>query len=182
MLAPLAGAAQTTGEIVGRVTETTGGPIPGATILVTGTNYGTAAESDGTYELVIPEGRWSITVSAVGFAAVTDSVIVERRAQVRYDVALAPSDATLGEVSVVAERTNDAGVYSIDAEFLEDIPQSLADGLRAVRAPAGSLPFADVFRGWYLDGRVGPSNLPPGRQTAEMRSTVGALPAYATQF
>ncbi|MEO0740311.1 MAG: TonB-dependent receptor [Bacteroidota bacterium] len=137
MLAPLAGAAQTTGEIVGRVTETTGGPIPGATILVTGTNYGTAAESDGTYELVIPEGRWSITVSAVGFAAVTDSVIVERRAQVRYDVALAPSDATLGEVSVVAERTNDAGVYSIDAEFLEDIPQPLADGLRAVKVLPG---------------------------------------------
>ncbi|MEL7363705.1 MAG: TonB-dependent receptor, partial [Bacteroidota bacterium] len=137
LLIPLTGWAQATGQISGRVTEENGGPIPGATVIVTGTNYGTAADRSGNYELFLSEGRWSITVSAVGFASVTDSVSVTRREATRYDVALAVSDALLDGVVVEADSPNESGAYTIEGQFLEDIPQPVADGLRAVKLIPG---------------------------------------------
>ncbi|MEM8558553.1 MAG: TonB-dependent receptor [Bacteroidota bacterium] len=138
LLAPLTAWAQrTSGEVVGQVTEPDGSPIPGATILVTDQNYGTAADADGRYELFLPEDTWSITVSAVGFASVTDSVTVTRREVTRYDVVLSPTDATLGTVEVEAERTREAGVSSIDAEMIQDMPMPVMDGLRAVKVLLG---------------------------------------------
>ncbi len=53
-------------EIKGRVTNSTGDPIPGATVAIKGTNNGTITDSDGNYVLPkVPEGA-TILVSFVG--------------------------------------------------------------------------------------------------------------------
>lgn len=134
LLAPGA-LAQNWGRIEGRVTQRAGGaPIPGATVVVAGTSFGTAAENDGSFALRIPTGRYALRVSAIGFAARTDSVTVRKDETTRFDVALAETDIELGGVEVEEEAVaEDAGVYTIDPRTAENIPSPLSDGLRVIK-------------------------------------------------
>lgn len=139
LLAPAA-LAQNWGQIEGRVTERGGAPIPGATVLVSGTSFGTAAESDGRFVIRIPTGRYALTVRAVGFQSVTDSVTVRKDETTRFDVRLEETDVTLGQVEVeAAGGYGEAGVTTLDGRQAQDIPSTLSDtdGLRAVKALPG---------------------------------------------
>ena len=54
---PSISTAQEWGAVSGRITATDSGfPIPGSTVLVAGTNFGTASDADGTYTLRLPIG------------------------------------------------------------------------------------------------------------------------------
>ncbi len=112
--------------------------LPGATIIVDGTNFGTAADEDGYYRLRIPAGTHRLRFSAVGFEVKYDSITVGRDQTVRLDVALAESVAELEELTVVDRLTGqDAGVYRIDPQTIRDMPMPLQDGLRALKVMPG---------------------------------------------
>ena len=65
--------AQTT--VKGTVTDNNGQPLPGANIIVVGTTTGTISDFDGNYSLTYNQNPpFSITVSSVGFEAVTKEV------------------------------------------------------------------------------------------------------------
>ncbi len=130
---------QNWGQIEGRVTQQVGGaPIPGATVLVAGTSFGTAAETDGTFRLRLPTGRYALRVSSVGFAARTDSVTVRKDETTRFDVALAEADIELEGVEVTDDSApENAGVFSIDPRTAQNIPSPLNDGLRAIKVLPG---------------------------------------------
>jgi hypothetical protein len=69
LLAAPAALAQNWGQLEGRVVERgTGEPIPGASVVVAGTEFGTAAEANGEFRLRMPAGRYAVRVTAVGFA------------------------------------------------------------------------------------------------------------------
>lgn len=53
--------------ISGRVADSTGAPIPGATVLVKGTNIGVASGPDGTYEIKVPNDNAILIVTSIGF-------------------------------------------------------------------------------------------------------------------
>ena len=137
LLSPAAPAqTQTPSAVEGTVTErASGGPIPGANVIVDGTGYGTATDTDGTYRLPIPAGRYLLLVSAVGFETYRDSVVVERRTVTRFDARL--RDATLemdGDVVVEADAPDDAGAMTVEGETITNVPsQSAGDGLQAVK-------------------------------------------------
>lgn len=57
-----------TGKVTGKITDETGEPLPGVSILVTGTSLGTTTEADGTFTLVLEEGTYNIRVSYIGFS------------------------------------------------------------------------------------------------------------------
>ncbi len=131
--------AQNWGRIEGRVTQKTGGsPIPGATVLVAGTEFGTAAETNGDFALRLPTGRYALRITAIGFQARTDSVTVRKDQTTRLDVALAETDIELGGVEVEGSAVaGDAGVYTIDPRTAQNIPSPLNDGLRAIKVLPG---------------------------------------------
>jgi hypothetical protein len=131
--------AQNWGQIEGRVTQQIGStPIPGATVVVAGTSFGTAAETDGSFSLRLPTGVYALRVSAVGFEARTDSVAVRKNETTRFDIALAETDIELEGVEVTDEAApQDAGVFSIDPRTAENIPSPLNDGLRAIKVLPG---------------------------------------------
>ena len=139
LLAPAA-FAQNWGQVEGRITQRGGAALPGANVVVTGTSFGTATEEDGSFAIRIPVGRYALTVSAVGFQSVTDSVTVRKNATARFDVVLDETDIELGDIEVQAEGGyNEAGVSELSGKQAQDIPSTLSDtdGLRAVKTLVG---------------------------------------------
>lgn len=53
--------------VSGKVQDTTGAPIPGATVIVKGTNIGTAAGADGVFQISVPGNNAVLIVSSIGF-------------------------------------------------------------------------------------------------------------------
>src|SRR3989304_5180965 len=61
--------AQSTGKIAGRVTdESTGEPLVGANIIVTGTTHGASTDEEGWYDIIkVPSGVYEVTVAYLGY-------------------------------------------------------------------------------------------------------------------
>lgn len=53
--------------VTGSVSDTTGAPVPGATVIVKGTNIGTAAGPDGRFSISVPGSNAVLIVSSMGF-------------------------------------------------------------------------------------------------------------------
>ena len=70
---PVAVFAQTTGKIAGQVIDaSTGETLPGASVVVVGTTFGSATDVDGNYFIIgVPVGTYTIQAQFVGFQAQT---------------------------------------------------------------------------------------------------------------
>ena len=55
-----------TKELTGKVTDSTGAPIAGASVNVKGVKKGTSAGADGSFKLVVPQ-KATLSISAVGY-------------------------------------------------------------------------------------------------------------------
>ena len=135
---PTKASAQGWGTVAGRVTEADEGqPLPGITVVVDGTNFGTATEDDGDYQLRIPAGRFALRFSAIGFEAYVDSVVVRRDAVTTLDVTLSPATVELDEVTVEESAVApEAGVQEIDPEQVRNMPSPFK-GFQALKALPG---------------------------------------------
>ena len=65
----LCGSVMAQRTITGTVTDDTGEPLIGASLLVKGTTIGTVTDIDGTYNLEIPDGEQVLTFSYTGYAS-----------------------------------------------------------------------------------------------------------------
>lgn len=139
VLAAPAYAQATWGDIAGRITSAQdGSPIPGATVLVDGTNYGTAANDDGIFRFRVPEGRYALLIRAVGFETVTDSVRVVKRQETILDVRLNEATVELGTAVVEGEGVRgEAGVFTLSPDDIRSMPTPVADALRGVKVLPG---------------------------------------------
>ena len=54
-------------KISGKVTDGSGNPVPGASVLVKGTTKGTSTDATGSFELAISANAKTLVISAVGF-------------------------------------------------------------------------------------------------------------------
>ncbi len=98
--------AQQTGNIAGTVTDVSSGLLlPGANIVIQGTNLGVASDIDGrfTFSQVAP-GFYTLTVSYIGFDAATLSVEVSAGQTAIVDVALQVLAIEGGEILVLGSR------------------------------------------------------------------------------
>ncbi len=131
--------AQSWGTVEGLVSvNPTGETLAGVTVLVAGTDFGTASGSDGKFSLRLPSGRYALRFSIIGFETQTDSVVVTRDRITAHSVRLSPARIELGDV-IVEERgaASDAGVYQIDPEQIKDIPAPFRDVFRALKVMPG---------------------------------------------
>ncbi len=123
--------AGTTGKISGKVRDAVSHePLTGATVSLTGTRMGGAADMDGDYFIInIPPGKYSARVSMVGYApqTVVDILVhVDRTTVLNFDIHQAAINEQ--EVQVVAERPLiqkdlTASVSALTARELELSPQ-----------------------------------------------------------
>ncbi len=101
--------------ISGKITDNKMQPIPDAFIHVLNTNLSTTSNAQGAYIFQhIPPGKYSISVSAVGYSDVSENIVVTA-ADKSFNVQLSDAAVQLDAVVVTAQKTE---------ESLQNIPLS----------------------------------------------------------
>ena len=97
-------AQQSTEHISGRVTDTNGEPLPGATISIKGERTGAVTSADGTYTLQLPGiGSYIITASYIGYQTEEKRITTEKEKKINFR--LSEDQFDLGTVVVTGTRT-----------------------------------------------------------------------------
>ncbi len=102
----LAATAGTTGKIAGRVTDTDGNPLIGATVMISGTSYGAMTDPNGEYFIInLQPGTYNLRSSMVGMGEQTQegaSVIADMTT--RMDFVLNPEAVGSTVITVTDQR------------------------------------------------------------------------------
>ena len=136
----------TTGTISGVVTaQETGAPLPGARVMVAGTELGADVASDGRYSIdAVPPGTYRLRARLIGHALMEmTGVVVTAGDTARADFRLAPLAVTLQEVVVVgygtqARKDITGSVASVAGEDLQRTPKANAIDAIKGRVPAST--------------------------------------------
>ncbi|MEP5341647.1 MAG: SusC/RagA family TonB-linked outer membrane protein [Algibacter sp.] len=112
--------------VTGTVTDQAGLSIPGATVLIKGTNKGVVANLDGAYTINVPNPAHVLVFSSLGFEPQEITVGI----QTIIKVSLKESIDVLREVTINAgyynttQRETTGSIYKIDAKTIEKQPVS----------------------------------------------------------
>ncbi len=124
-------------QIRGTVSDETGAPLPGATILVKGTTTGTTTDIDGQYAISSPSSG-VIIFSFIGYSP------IERQVgnQSQIDVTLQPDLSDLDEVIVVgygtAKKSQLTGaISSVGSKEIQELP--ITDARQALQGRAAGV-------------------------------------------
>ncbi len=167
------GSAQTTGTLLGSVTDQRGAAIPSASVRVTNTDTGftktATPTSEGSYVIpLLPIGHYSISVTAAGFESFTQSGVLVAVAQdIRVDVKLqigqVAQTVTVNGNAINVDTTTATLGETVDNARLEDLP---LNGRNAADLLATLPGVADVSAPVYQTGaRGGPSYSIAGSRT-----------------
>lgn len=119
-------------SVTGKVTDVSGAPLPGVTVVIKGTAKGTITDMDGVYKLDDVPADAVLEFSFLGM--LTEEIIVDD--QTSIDMTLIEDIKNLGEVIVVgygtqSRRTITSAISRFDGTQLERKPiNSLGDGLK----------------------------------------------------
>ena len=134
LLSISAGQAYQPRQITGTVTDKSGMALPGANVVVTGTNLGVLTNMDGKYSIDVPAGAKSLTFSFVGMQP--QEIIIGESATI--DVIMVEYVTNLGDVVVIGYGTArkeslTSAVTSVNAILLENRPvPKLSSGLQGL--------------------------------------------------
>lgn len=138
--------------ISGKITDETGEPLIGATVLLEGTQQGTVTDFDGSYRLQIPakDDDVRLVVAYTGY----ESKVVEAGEQQKLNVQLDASSAALSEVVVLGgTRKRKTDRSAAIRSFSEDVqPQGGWDALEQHIAKNRRMPVQAVANG--ISGEV----------------------------
>ena len=122
----------TTGKIMGRVTDAEGDPLPGASVMIEGTQRGTEADADGVYFLLaVPPGHHTLVASMIGYATQRkEAVVVSADFTSNAFFGLEECPVELDRVVVAAHRwrrppvdlDRTSTVHVVSAEEIEQAP------------------------------------------------------------
>ena len=106
--------------------QSDGVPLPGATVILVDTNYGTATDADGYFEFTdVPEGTYTLRITFVGYVPLQRSIDVNQ--DLNLNLSLSMDQQSLSEVvvtgygSVVREQMT-GNISSVSARQIEEIP------------------------------------------------------------
>ncbi|GAA4780490.1 TonB-dependent receptor [Olivibacter ginsenosidimutans] len=118
-------AAQTRGELKGKVRDAMGEPLPGASITIEGTSIGTKSDAEGNYRLELDEGVYTVVVSYVGYEKVNYPHVEVTTAGRTLNVTM-QGGTQLEEVEVSygkqRQREITGAITQVDASALQDMP------------------------------------------------------------
>ncbi len=175
----LAQTGQAAGGIRGQVTDPTGAVIPNATVVVrdaAGKVAGKATSDNGGVYAIhgLAAGRYSVTVTAQGFASYSVPGVVVASGQLKNLNPALTIAVEKQEVQVQAENTtigtspdqnaNAVIIKGSDLNSLSDDPDELQNELQALAGPSAGPNGGEI----YIDGFTG-GQLPPKSSIREIR-------------
>lgn len=136
---------QGSGKITGKVTDArTKEILPGANILIQGTNFGTAADNDGNFEITnVPIGTYILRVSFVGYTQLNiPDVIVKTGKPFIIQAELEPQLVETKEVVITAgffnsEQLQIPSLVTLRKEEIRRFPGGFEDVVRTVSTLPG---------------------------------------------
>lgn len=108
-----------TKTITGKVTDSSGEPLPGATVIVKGTTIGTVTDADGNFTLQIPSDAQTLQISFVGMK--TQEVAVGNQASINVvmeEEAIGIEEVVVIGYGTVKKKDLTGAVGSIEGEVL----------------------------------------------------------------
>ncbi len=107
--------------------QQTGETLPGANIIVEGTNQGTMTDANGEYSLGLPAGSHEISFRYISYATQTITITIQEGETLTRDVGLDPDVRTFEEIVVVGygsqkKKVVTGAIASIDAEQISSTP------------------------------------------------------------
>jgi len=117
-------------SINGNITDESGNPAIGTTIIIEGTTIGTTADISGNYYLSnIPIGTQTLVFSFIGYNTIKHTVEIHENKQLTFNTTIRPDNLLLEQVVVVGygtqiKREISSAVVSIKAEELENKPNN----------------------------------------------------------
>lgn len=114
-LLPSVAVAQSGAELRGTVTDTSGRVIPGATVHLSDTRFGSLVDSAGRYRVRAAPGTYTVRVSRIGFTADSATVTITAGIVTR-DFRLSPSAAMLSGVMVTAQRLGESKAAALERQ------------------------------------------------------------------
>ncbi|WP_346318633.1 SusC/RagA family TonB-linked outer membrane protein [Chitinophaga sp. YIM B06452] len=137
-------------SITGSVADSAGSPVPGATVLIKGTNIGTAAGADGRYEIKVPNNNVTLIFTSIGFqdrevAVGNQSVINIRLMQSGKDL----DGVVVMGFSTVERRHVASSVAQMDMKQAKTRPIA-----KLQEAFSGTIPGVTMQQGTNLPGSV----------------------------
>ncbi|MCG8319844.1 MAG: SusC/RagA family TonB-linked outer membrane protein [Cytophagales bacterium] len=109
--------------ISGKVTDENDEPLPGASILVKGTNFGTVTDIEGNYVLQVSDEATTLVFSYVGY--ISEEVTIGSGAIL--DMVLHPNITNLQDVVVIGygtatQKELTSSITSVDSKQIENLP------------------------------------------------------------
>ena len=136
MFATMAARAQHRGgaSVSGRVLADDGSGTVHATIILKGTQYGSATNAEGIYHINAPAGTYTLVASALGYEKAERKVELRRGERLRLNLKLRPSAISLGEVSVVSSgvdrvKNSSYNAVAVDARSMRNSTKTLGEAL-----------------------------------------------------
>ena len=149
------------------VTDANGEPIPGATIIVQGTNNGTTSDFDGNYTISVEQNQ-NLVISYLGYI----SAIIQFTGQDNLSVSLSEDLTELDEIVVTGYGTQKkshltGAISKITNEKLDQIAVSRVDealvgqvsgvNISATEGEAGSAPTIRIRGTGSITGKSDPA-------------------------
>ncbi|RYG06330.1 MAG: SusC/RagA family TonB-linked outer membrane protein [Chitinophagaceae bacterium] len=95
--------AKANGGVTGRIVTASGEPVGGASVLLLGTTYGTAADAEGRFSFSdLPAGNYRLQITAVGYNSEIRNITVTDGKTSDLSFTLTAGDGNLSEVTVTA--------------------------------------------------------------------------------
>ncbi len=152
--------------ISGYISDSTNGEsLPGATVIVTGFNKGTVANSYGFYSLTLPSGKYTLRYSYIGYAA--HSLSIDLHNDTIINTELKPSAENLKEVEITGQARNEnvtssqMSVNTITSQTINEIPSLMGevDLIKALQLLPGVKFVAEGTSGFSVRGSSPDQNL-----------------------
>ncbi|MEK6611766.1 MAG: TonB-dependent receptor [Gemmatimonadota bacterium] len=103
------------GTVAGKVVAADGGAIAGATISVSGTQFGAIARNDGTYRINLRPGRYELRARFIGYGLMRDSVVIVAGQTASKNFTLSKAATALQAVAVIGSRSEERTVIDAPA-------------------------------------------------------------------
>jgi hypothetical protein len=124
-----------TKQVAGRVTDSKGNGLEGATVKAVGEKAATFTQKDGSFKLIVKNETKQLTISSIGFTEVTVNISGQT-----VNVTLQESEADLNEVVVTGYNTKTKKEFGgaatvVNASAVRSIPIASFDQLLQGQAP-----------------------------------------------